>query len=63
MRIGIDMDDTICNTKDNLLKYEKLFCEYNNLNYDTLWYNETNKNIFLNTYLKEIYKLATLKEN
>lgn len=59
MKIGIDMDDTICNTKELLIEYEKIFCEYNNLDYDSLWYNENNKKNFLNTYLKEIYKSTT----
>lgn len=63
MRIGIDMDDTVCNTKESLIKYSKTFCEYNSLDYDDLWHNETNKNIFLNTHLRKIYETATLKEN
>ena len=64
MKIGIDMDDTICNTKESLTKYSNKFMKDNNILYnDSLWNNNINKEIFLNTYLKDIYNDASLKEN
>ena len=59
MRIGIDMDDTICCTKESIIKYQELFRKENNLNYNELWNNPNNKEKFLNIYLKQflLYKM------
>lgn len=63
MKIGIDMDDTICNTKESLTKYSNKFMKDNNiLDNDSLWLNDINKENFLNTHLKDVYNDLHLKK-
>ena len=47
MRVGIDIDDTICNTFDVFLPY---ICKFYNLDYATLKKEKLNYNFFSNTY-------------
>lgn len=59
MRVGIDIDDTICNTFDIFLPY---ICKFYNLDYATLKKEKLNYGFFSNTYddyyivAKDIYK-------
>lgn len=60
MRIGIDMDNTICSTKEEIVHYSNLYCEEKNINQDELWFNY--KDDFLNKYLLDVYTNAKLKD-
>jgi len=63
MRIGLDLDDTICSTNKVIKKYEDKYCQEKEITNDLLWSNEKNKNEFLNKYLETIYMEAKLKNN
>lgn len=63
MKIGIDMDDTICSTKESIIKYQNIFIKDKNISSDELWNNNTYKDEFLNKYLSDIYTNAKVKEN
>ena len=63
MRIGLDLDDTICSTSKAITKYAIKYCEEKYINTDFLWSDEENKNDFLNKYLEIIYLKARLKNN
>ena len=63
MKIGIDMDDTICSTKESIIKYQNIFIKDKNISSDELWNNNIYKDEFLNKYLSDIYTNAKVKEN
>ena len=63
MRIGLDLDDTICSTNKVIKKYEEKYCIEKKINNDILWSNQENKDDFLNTYLEIIYIEARIKNN
>lgn len=63
MRIGIDMDDTICSTRESLIKYQNIFIKEKNISFDILWNNNNFKVEFLNKYLKDVYVNAKVKDN
>ena len=63
MRIGLDLDDTICSTKEMIKKYADIYCTENKMNLDTLWQNNNYRVDFLNKYLEEIYAHAQIKNN
>ena len=63
MKIGIDMDDTICSTKESIIKYQNIFIKDKNISLEELWNNNTYKDEFLNKYLSDIYNNALIKEN
>ena len=62
MRVGLDMDDTICSTREVLKKYEKKYCKLNNIDSKTLWYDENIRHDFLDNNLEEIYKEVPIKK-
>ena len=43
MKIGIDMDDTICSTRESLIKYQNIFIKEKNISSDILWNNNDSK--------------------
>lgn len=47
MRIGIDIDDTICNTFEEVLPY---VCKFYNLDYKTIKKQKLDYNYFMNNY-------------
>lgn len=55
MRIGIDMDNTICSTDEKVGEYEKVFTKDNNIDSYTIWHNNYYFNLFLSEYLEIIY--------
>jgi uncharacterized HAD superfamily protein len=70
MRIGIDIDDTITNTYEDILKevssYYKI--DYNNLisnkvNYDMLYNSLKDYDVFCKKYYEKIIENVSLKEN
>ena len=63
MKIGIDMDDTICSTKESIIKYQNIFIKDKNITLEELWSKNTYKDEFLNKYLSDIYNNALIKEN
>lgn len=63
MKIGIDMDDTICSTSETITEYQNKFIKEKNINIDTLWNNNKYKEEFLNKYLKDIYMKVKIKDN
>lgn len=62
MRIGLDLDDTICSTKESIKKYVDKYCSDNNIVADSIWNDENKKNEFLTRYLKTIYSEAKIKK-
>lgn len=63
MKIGIDMDDTICSTSESIIKYQNIFIKDKNITLEELWSKNTYKDEFLNKYLSDIYNNALIKEN
>lgn len=62
MRIGLDMDDTICGTDETLTKYAEAYCKEKNIDKKTLWEDETIRNDFLDNNLTEIYQNVPIKK-
>ena len=62
MNIGIDIDNTICNTEEVINKYQNIFIKENNISIEELWNNNNYRLDFLEKYLKIIYKEVTIKE-
>ena len=49
MKIGIDMDDTICSTEESIIRYQNIFVKENNINAfiwnkKTLLYKQNDRN-------------------
>lgn len=63
MRIGLDLDNTICSTDKIIEKYEKKYCKEKKIDAQTLWSSENIKCDFLNNYLEIIYNESPLKRN
>ena len=63
MKIGIDMDDTICSTEESIIRYQNIFVKENNINVDDLWDKVDIRNKFLTEYLERIYLDAEIKNN
>ena len=63
MRIGIDMDDTICSTIEKIIEYQNIFIEKENISLDSLWNVQENREKFLKKYLEKIYLEAEIKKN
>ena len=62
MRVGLDMDDTICSTNEVVKKYENKYCKLNNVDSKTLWKEEDIRHDFLHKYLKTIYNEVEVKK-
>ena len=60
MKIGIDMDNTICSTNKKVAEYERIFIKDNDINIYTLWHNNYYANLFLTKYLTELYPTLIL---
>ncbi len=63
MNIGIDIDNTICNTEEIINKYQNIFIKENNISKEELWNNNNYRLDFLEKYLKIIYKEVSIKEH
>ena len=63
MKIGIDMDNTICSTDKKVGEYEKIFTNNHNIDSYTIWHNNYYFNLFLSEYLEIIYTEVEPKEN
>lgn len=63
MRVGIDIDNTICNTDEYIDKYENIFLKEENIDKVLLWNNNDYRLKFLSKYLKTIYEEVSLKED
>lgn len=61
MRIGIDMDDTICNTTQIVQERVRKYAKSNNLNELDIMNDEDLKQGFFNIYLEDIYTNVTPK--
>lgn len=62
MKIGLDLDDTICSTDKVIKKYVDKYCKEYSISVDELWINEKTKYDFLNNNLETIYNEAKLKK-
>ena len=56
MRIGIDLDDTICKTTETVNKYLEIYSEKKHLNSLDIMNHEDLKENFLDEYLGKIYE-------
>ncbi len=63
MNIGIDIDNTICNTEETLDKYQNIFIKEKNISKEFLLNDNDYKLEFLTKYIEKIYKEATIKED
>ena len=63
MKIGIDMDNTICSTIEKINEYQKKYIEKEKITLEELWNTKEHKEKFLKKYLERIYNEAKLKEN
>ena len=63
MRIGLDMDDTICSTEETIIKFANKYSIEQKINPDDIWYDENIKRDFLTKYLETIYLSEPLKED
>lgn len=62
MKIGIDMDDTICCTTEEVDKYELVYLKENNLTSEELWSVKENREKFLYQFIEDIWKDVSLKD-
>ena len=63
MKIGLDMDDTICSTDKVIRKYVDKYCKYKKIEPEKIWISQNLKQDFLTKNLKKIYMSAPLKKN
>ena len=61
MRIGIDLDNTICRTNEQIEKYEKIYLRKKKLDRELLWNDDILKRDFLTNNLEDIYNSASIK--
>lgn len=61
MRIGINLDNTICRTDEEILKYEKPYLRKRRILHEDLWNDSLYRIRFLEKNLKDIYRTATIK--
>lgn len=61
MRLGIDLDNTICDTLAVTLYLQKVYSLNNEVEESSIWENENLKKDFLQTNLRKIYKNTKLK--
>lgn len=61
MRIGIDLDNTICRTNEQIEKYEKMYLRKKKLDRELLWNDDILKRDFLTNNLEDIYNSASIK--
>lgn len=62
MRIGIDLDDTICNTTEIVQKRAEKYASIQHLNPLDIMNDEALKNVFFRKYLEDIYTNVEIKE-
>lgn len=63
MRIGIDLDDTICHTTEIVQKCLERYAKEEHLNPLDIMNDEELKDKFYNSYLEEVYKNVEVKGN
>lgn len=63
MRIGLDIDDTICKTTEIVHNRIEIFAEKHNLNPLDVMNDEYLKQEFFDDYLEDIYKNVEVKKN
>ncbi len=63
MRIGFDLDDTICNTDELTTYYQDIYIKEKKISADTLWNDMQYKLDFLKLYCEKIFLEAKLKES
>ena len=62
MKIGIDLDDTLCNTFEIMRKYQNIFLSTKNITLNSFQKSQKYKEEFLKKYLKQCYQEATIKK-
>ena len=63
MRIGVDLDDTICRTTEIVHDRLERYAKSNNLNPLDIMNDEVLKQAFFNIYLEDIYTNVEIKRN
>lgn len=63
MRIGVDIDDTICNTTELVHEHLEEYASNYNLDELDIMNNEELQDNFFNIYREDIYRNATVKKN
>ena len=63
MRIGIDLDNTVCNTHEEVNKYREKYAKDNNIDISEIKSNNDYHEDFFSKYMIEILSNATIKDN
>ena len=63
MRIGIDIDDTICRTTEKVNEYMDLYAKDENIDPLMIMNYEDVKDMFFEAYLENIYTSVVVKRN
>ena len=63
MRIGIDLDNTVCNTHEEVNKYKEKYAKDNNIDISEIKSNNDYHEDFFSKYMIEILSNATIKDN
>ena len=63
MRIGIDIDDTICRTTEKVNEYMDLYAKDENIDPLMIMNYEDVKDMFFEAYLEKIYTSVVVKRN
>ena len=63
MRIGIDIDDTICRTTEKVNEYIDLYAKDENIDPLMIMNYEDVKDMFFEAYLENIYTGVVIKRN
>lgn len=63
MRIGLDIDETMCNTKSKIDDYKEKFCKEKNILYKDLINSDELILELYTTYIKNVFKEVEAKDN
>ena len=63
MRIGIDLDNTICNTSEIIFEYANKFAKEKSVTYEEVFKNSDLREEFFLTYTNDIFLNVSIKDN
>lgn len=63
MKIGVDLDNTICNTSDLVNKYAQEYALTKKINFDDIFEDEKIKEDFFFKYTTDIFTKVSIKDN
>ncbi len=63
MRIGIDIDDTIFDTTEQYIKYQKKYLKENNISAEELWNSEEHRINYIKNNIELIFSSVNVKKD